>query len=91
MQGIIHFVLRNRLLMGILGFLALAAGYYSYTQLPVDAFPDVTPVLVQVFTETQGLAPEEVERYVTYPTEVAMNGLPSLKEVRSTPISGFPW
>ncbi len=70
--------------MGILGFLALAAGYYSYLKLPVDAFPDVTPVLVQVFTETQGLAPEEVERYVTYPTEVAMNGLPNLKEVRST-------
>ncbi|HXZ38023.1 MAG TPA: CusA/CzcA family heavy metal efflux RND transporter [Thermodesulfobacteriota bacterium] len=84
MQGIIHFVLRNRLLMGIFGFLLLAGGYYSYTRLPVDAFPDVTPVLVQVFTETQGLAPEEVEKYITYPTEVAMNGLPNLKELRST-------
>ena len=70
--------------MGIFGFLLLAGGYYSYTRLPVDAFPDVTPVLVQVFTETQGLAPEEVEKYITYPTEVAMNGLPNLKELRST-------
>ena len=53
----------------------------------MDAFPDVTPVLVQVFTETEGLAPEEVEKYVTYPVEVAMNGLPDLKEIRS--ISNF--
>ncbi|MFQ5560837.1 MAG: efflux RND transporter permease subunit, partial [Nitrospinota bacterium] len=53
----------------------------------VDAFPDVTPALVQVFTETEGLAPEEVEKYVTYPVEVAMNGLPNLKEVRS--VSNF--
>jgi cobalt-zinc-cadmium resistance protein CzcA len=73
--------------MAVLGVLVLAAGYYSYRQLPVDAFPDVTPALVQVFTETEGLAPEEVERYVTHPVEVAMNGLPNLKEIRS--VSNF--
>jgi cobalt-zinc-cadmium resistance protein CzcA len=70
-----------------LGALVLAGGVYSYRQLPVDAFPDVTPTLVQVFTETAGLAPEEVEKYVTYPVEVALNGLPSLKEIRS--VSNF--
>jgi len=84
MLGIIHFTLRNRLLVGALGLLVLAAGYSSYLSLPVDAFPDVTPNLVQVFTETVGLAPEEVEKYVTYPIETAMNGLPNLKEIRST-------
>jgi cobalt-zinc-cadmium resistance protein CzcA len=84
MERIIHFVLRNRLLMSVLGFLALAAGYESYFKLPVDAFPDVTPKLIQVFTETQGLAPEEVEKYITSPIEVAMNGLPGLEEIRST-------
>lgn len=84
MSRLIHFVLRNRLFMIVLGALIFAAGYASFRRLPVDAFPDVTPVLVQVFTETSGLAPEEVEQYVTYPVEVAMNGLPSLKEVRST-------
>jgi cobalt-zinc-cadmium resistance protein CzcA len=73
--------------MGVLGMLVLAAGYYSYRQLPVDAFPDVTPALVQVFTETEGLAPEEVERYVTYAVEVAMNGIPNLEEIRS--VSNF--
>ena len=87
MQTLIAFVLRNRLLMLVLGGLVLAAGTYSYTRLPVDAFPDVTPNLVQVFTETGGLAPEEVEKYVTYPVEVAMSGLPNLKEVRS--VSNF--
>ncbi|MHB8770497.1 MAG: efflux RND transporter permease subunit [Syntrophales bacterium] len=87
MQRIIHFVLRNRLLMCALGVLIMAAGYYSYLKLPVDAFPDVTPNLVQVFTETEGLAPEEIEKYVTYPVEAAMAGLPDLKEIRS--ISNF--
>jgi cobalt-zinc-cadmium resistance protein CzcA len=87
MEKLIRFVLRNRLLMGVLGVLVLAAGWFSYKQLPVDAFPDVTPSLVQVFTETEGLAPEEVEKFVTYPVETAMNGLPNLKEIRS--ISNF--
>ncbi len=87
MQKVIQFVLGNRLLMLVLGALVLAGGYYSYIRLPVDAFPDVTPTLVQVFTETEGLAPEEVEQYVTYPVEVAMNGLPGLKEIRS--VSNF--
>ena len=87
MQSFILFLLRNRLLILIVAALTLAAGVFSYRQLPVDAFPDVTPALVQVFTETEGLAPEEVEKYVTYPVEVAMNGLPHLKEVRS--VSNF--
>jgi cobalt-zinc-cadmium resistance protein CzcA len=87
MEKIIRFVLHSRLLMSVLGVLVLAAGWFSYKQLPVDAFPDVTPALVQVFTETEGLAPEEVEKFVTYPVETAMNGLPELKEIRS--ISNF--
>ncbi len=87
MQKLIDFTLKNRLLMLVLACLVLAGGYASYLKLPVDAFPDVTPALVQVFTETEGLAPEEVERYVTYPVEVAMNGLPDLKKIRS--VSNF--
>lgn len=83
MQFIIHFVLKNRLMMCILAALLLAAGYYSYQRLPVDAFPDVTPNLIQIFTETDGLAPEEVEKYITYPIESAMAGLPDIKGIRS--------
>lgn len=87
MHKLIEFVLRNRMLTLVMGSILLIAGLISYRRLPVDAFPDVTPVLVQVFTETEGLAPEEVEKYVTYPVEVAMNGLPNLQHIRS--VSNF--
>ncbi len=87
MNKTIDFVLKNRLLMIVLAALIIAGGYYSYEKLPIDAFPDVSPNLVQVFTVTEGLAPEEVEKYVTYPVEVAMNGLPNLKNIRS--VSNF--
>ncbi len=87
MKALIEFSLKNRLLMLVLGVLVMTAGYYSYTQLPIDAFPDVSPSLVQVFTETDGLAPEEIEKYVTFPVEASMNGLPSVEKIRS--ISNF--
>ena len=84
---IIQFSLGNRLLVAVLGALLMAGGFYGYRQLPVDAFPDVSPNLVQVFTVTEGLAPEEIETYVTYPVETAMNGLPGVERVRS--VSNF--
>ena len=83
----IGFAAKNRLLVLALGLLVMVAGYVSYRGLPIDAFPDVSPNLVQVFTETEGLAPEEVEKYVTYPVETAMNGLPGVKNIRS--VSNF--
>ena len=87
MNKIIDFALRNRLMMLVLGVFVLAGGYFSYNQLPIDAFPDVSPSLVQVFTITEGLAPEEVEKYITFPVEVSMNGIPNLKLIRS--VSNF--
>ena len=84
---IIHLALHNRLLMLVLGAVVVASGYFSYRQLPVDAFPDVSPNLVQVFTVTEGLAPEEIETYVTYPIETVMNGLPGIDNIRS--VSNF--
>jgi len=87
MTRLIEFGLRNRLLVLALGVLISAAGLRSYQQLPVDAFPDVSPNLVQIFTETQGLSPEDVEQYVTFPIENAMNGLPGLEKIRS--VSNF--
>ena len=87
MNKIIDYVLRNRLLITVLAVIVMAAGYLSYKQLPIDAFPDVSPALVQVFTQTEGLAPEEIEKYVTYPVETAMNGLPNLQLIRS--VSNF--
>jgi cobalt-zinc-cadmium resistance protein CzcA len=87
MERLVRFSLENRLLALLLGVVVVVAGTWSYRGLPVDAFPDVSPSLVQVFTETEGLAPEEVEKYVTYPVEVAMNGLPGVARVRS--VSNF--
>ncbi|EDY81516.1 heavy metal efflux pump, CzcA family [Verrucomicrobiia bacterium DG1235] len=84
MRHIIEWVLKSRLLIIVMMLGVMGAGYYSYRSLPVDAFPDVSPALVQVFVETEGLAPEEVEKYVTYPVETAMNGLPDLDHIRST-------
>lgn len=75
------------LLAGLAFLAVVVSGVFAFRQTPVDAFPDITPTLVQVFTETSGLAPEEVERYVTYPVETAMNGLPRLRETRS--VSNF--
>lgn len=71
----------------VIACLVMIAGYFSYSKLPVDAFPDVSPNLVQVFTVTDGLAPEEIETYVTFPVETAMNGLPGIEKVRS--VSNF--
>ncbi|MCA9726535.1 MAG: efflux RND transporter permease subunit, partial [Candidatus Eisenbacteria bacterium] len=87
MERMIGFSLENRLLVTVLAVLVMGGGYYAYTRLPVDAFPDVSPNLVQVFTVTEGLAPEEVETFITYPVEVAMTGLPGVEKVRS--VSNF--
>lgn len=87
MKKFIEFALHSRLLVVVLAVLSMAAGLWGYKQLPVDAFPDVSPNLVQVFTITDGLAPEEIEKFVTYPVETAMNGLPGVANVRS--VSNF--
>jgi len=81
------FVMRNKLLILALSLFIMSAGFFGYKQLPLDAFPDVSPNLVQIFTETEGLAPEEVDKYITYPIEAAMNGLPELEKIRS--VSNF--
>jgi len=86
-ERLIDFALRSRLLVVVLVLVVMGAGYGSYRNLPIDAFPDVSPNLVQVFTVTEGLAPEEVEKYVTYPVESAMTGLPGVTQIRS--VSNF--
>ncbi len=80
---IIEFALKQRLLIVAMTILVAAIGFYSLNNIPIDAFPDVTNVQVQVIAEAPGLSPVEVEKLVTAPIEVAMNGLPKLSEVRS--------
>ena len=84
---ILEFSLRNRLLVVLFALGILGVGTLALARLPIDAFPDVSPVLVQVITESPGLAPEEVEKLITYPVEVAMNGLPGVDHTKS--ISAF--
>ena len=74
----------------IMGIVCItASGLYQYTQLPVDAFPDISPIMVPVFAEAHGMAPEEVERLITFPIESAMNGLPGVTQVKSTSAFGM--
>ncbi len=87
MTGLIKSTLNNRVLVIAFALAVFVAGWAGYRNLPVDAFPDVSPSLVQIFTVTEGLAPEEIEQYVTYPIESVLNGLPRLEKVRS--VSNF--
>ena len=86
-QRIIDVVLHNKLVVVLFTLAVMAGGWFAYKNLPVDAFPDVSPSLVQVFTVTSGLGPEEVEKFVTFPVEAAMSGLPKVTEIRS--VSNF--
>ncbi len=82
-RRIVDFSLRNRLLVIAAWLLVVGVGVHALSALPIDAVPDVTNVQVQVLTSSPGLAPEEVERFITFPVETAMSGLPRLEEVRS--------
>ncbi|MEM9556956.1 MAG: CusA/CzcA family heavy metal efflux RND transporter [Acidobacteriota bacterium] len=83
MQRLIDFSLDHRLLIVGLWLLVAVFGVHSMLELPIDAVPDVTNVQVQVLTDSPGLAPEEIERFVTFPVETALSGLPRLDKIRS--------
>ncbi len=83
MSGIIDFSLNNRFLVLVLWLMVVAVGLDSVTKLPMDAVPDVTNVQVQILANSPGLPPEEVERFITFPVETSMSGLPAIEEVRS--------
>jgi len=70
--------------IGIIGF-----GIYEYNRMPVEAFPDISPIMVPVFAEAHGMAPEEMERLIAYPIESAMNGLPGVTQIKSTSAFGL--
>lgn len=83
LTNVIEFSLVNRGLIIVLTLLMAGAGVYNALHLPIDAVPDMTNVQVQVVTEAGALSPVEVERYVTYPVEATMGGLPDVEELRS--------
>ena len=89
LQSLIRAALSQRLLVVVVALVLCAFGLRESMRLSVDAFPDVTNVQVQVATEFQGRSPEEIERFVTVPLEIAMTGLPGLVEMRSLNKSGL--
>jgi cobalt-zinc-cadmium resistance protein CzcA len=86
---LISFSLKERLLVIILILLILAAGIYSFLTIPVDAFPDVTSVQVEILASAPGYSPYEMEKFVTFPLETTLRGLPRLKQLRSISRSGL--
>ncbi|MCG7755920.1 MAG: CusA/CzcA family heavy metal efflux RND transporter [Nitrosomonas sp.] len=89
LAAIVHFMLRIRLVVAVVALALCGAGIYAAKHLSVDAFPDVTNIQVQVATVAIGRSPEEMERLVTVPVEIAMTGLPGLVEMRSMNKSGL--
>jgi len=89
LNKIIHFALHNRLLIVIASVLLIVFGSYVATRMEVDVFPDLTAPTVVVLTEAHGMAPEEVERLVTFPLETAVNGATNVRRVRSSSSAGI--
>lgn len=83
MRSLIAAVLRQRLIVIVVAVILVFFGIHAAQHLSVDAFPDVTNVQVQIATEAPGKSPEEVERFITVPLEIAMTGLPGLTDMRS--------
>lgn len=86
---VIQLSLRHRMLVVIAVIAVIIFGVDSYVRMPVDAFPDISPIMVPVFAEAHGMAPEEIERLITYPIESAMNGLPGVTQIKSTSAFGM--
>jgi cobalt-zinc-cadmium resistance protein CzcA len=89
MQQLIAFFLKKPGLVMVLTLFIISAGIYEYKTMPVDAFPDISPVMVPIFCESHGMAPEEMERLITWPIESVMNGLPGVVEIKSTSAFGL--
>lgn len=83
LNWLIDFSLRHRVLVILVAALFAVVGVFSLQQLDIDAFPDTTPVQIQINTVAPSLASEEIERQITFPVEQAISGLPGLNELRS--------
>ncbi|MFO0592094.1 MAG: CusA/CzcA family heavy metal efflux RND transporter [Polyangiaceae bacterium] len=86
---LLRFSLKNRFAVAVFVFLLAAAGYFAYTQLTIEAFPDPTDTQVQIITLFPGQPTEEVERRVSLPLERALNGTPSMSRLRSISLFGL--
>ena len=88
LDRILEFSLRQRALVMLATFILVAVGVWSALRLPLDAVPDITNPQVQINTAISALAPEEIEKQVTFPIESEMSGIPGMVELRSLSKSG---
>src|SRR5499433_670847 len=86
---VVQFALRQRFLVLMFALLVVIAGALAFQRMPVDAYPDLSPPMVEIITQWPGHAAEEVERLVTLPLELAMNGTPHLDYLRSISLYGL--
>jgi len=89
LNRIISFSLHNRILIVVASILLIVFGSYIATRMEVDVFPDLTAPTVVVLTEAHGMAPEEVEKLVTFPIETSVNGATNVRRVRSSSSAGI--
>ena len=89
LDKILQLSLDNRLLVILLAVILMAAGLHIASRMDVDIFPDITTPTVVVMTDAHGMAPEEVERLVTFPIETVVNGATDVRRVRSASSQGF--
>ena len=89
MNRIVASSLRQRFLVVLLALVLVGAGWWSLGRLPVDAYPDLSPPMVEIITQWPGHAAEEVERLITVPVEVGMNGIPQMTTDRSISLYGL--
>ncbi|MHB1620296.1 MAG: efflux RND transporter permease subunit [Sulfuricella sp.] len=88
---IVDLSLRYKVLVLVAFLLVVLLGVKAWREVPVDAFPDVTPVQVNIYTEASGLAAEDVEKLLTFPVEGVMAGLPGVEEIRSVSLFGLSY
>ena len=89
LNKIIHYSLHNRLVVLVAALVLMISGIYTAFHTDVDVFPDLNAPTVVIMTEANGMAPEEVERLVTFPVETAVNGAMDVRRVRSSSTTGF--
>ena len=86
---VVQFALRQRFLVLMLTLLVIVGGALSFERMPVDAYPDLSPPMAEIITQWPGHAAEEVERLVTLPLELQMNGVPHMQVMRSISLYGL--
>ena len=88
-QKLVDFALKNRALIAVFGVVLVLAGLFAFKRLPIEAYPNPVPPLVEVIVQPPGWSAEEVERYVTIPLEIGLSGMPGLDHIRSQSLFGL--